>query len=191
MSESFDTSILERAVASTRGVLANVTPDQLDRPTPCALWDVRAVVNHVVGATHFFTGAVRGDFQPSGDEPDFAAGDFVPSYDEGAAQAIAAFSAPGAAEKTVALPFGEIPVAAFMEIAATDTFTHGWDLARATGQPSDLDPALASQLYEHAKVALPDAVRGDEGAALFGARRDAPASAAPADQLAAFLGRTV
>jgi uncharacterized protein (TIGR03086 family) len=186
-----DTENLERAFASTRGVLANVKPAQLDAATPCASWDVRALVNHVVGGTHYFARSVRGDAMPDGDSPDFAAGDFLAVFDDGAAQAVAAFAAPGAAEKMVTLPFATLPGAAFMDIAATDSFAHGWDLARATGQSSDLDADLAARLLENAKGFLPDALRGADGAAPFGPRVDASASAASADQLAAFLGRNV
>jgi uncharacterized protein (TIGR03086 family) len=187
----FSTERLERAFASTRGVLVNVTPEQLGAGTPCESWDVRALVNHVVGGTHFFARSVRGDAMPAGDAPDFATGDFVAIYDDGASQAVAAFAAPGAAEKMITLPFATLPGAAFMGIAATDAFAHGWDLARATGQSSDLDPELAASLLENAKVMLPDSLRGPNGTAPFGPVVDAPASAPAADQLAAFLGRSV
>ena len=40
----------ERAFTSTRGIIANITPDQHDLPTPCASWKVRDILNHVVGA---------------------------------------------------------------------------------------------------------------------------------------------
>jgi uncharacterized protein (TIGR03086 family) len=185
------TENLERAFASTRGVLVNVGPEQLDESTPCASWDVRSLVNHVVGGAHFFARSMRDEAMPGGDAPDFAAGDFVTIYDDGAAQAVAAFAAPGAAEKMVTLPFATLPGAAFMNIAATDAFAHGWDLARATGQATDLDPQLATRLLENAKVFLPDALRGDDGKAPFGPCVEAPASASAADRLAAFLGRSV
>jgi Mycothiol maleylpyruvate isomerase N-terminal domain len=41
--------ILERANAGTEKVVANVTRDQLALGTPCASWQVRDVVNHLVG----------------------------------------------------------------------------------------------------------------------------------------------
>jgi len=34
-------------------VLARVTPEQHDLPTPCASWDVRQLLEHVIGAAHF------------------------------------------------------------------------------------------------------------------------------------------
>jgi uncharacterized protein (TIGR03086 family) len=187
----FTTEDLKRTFAITRGVLVNIGPDQLSAPTPCASWDVRALVNHIVGGSHYFARSVRGEPMPDGEAPDFAAGDFVAVYDDGAAQSVAAFAEPGALEKMVTLPFGTIPGAAFMRIAATDVYAHGWDLARATGQSSDLDPALATELLENAKVALQESFRGPDTQAPFGARVEPPASACAADQLAAFLGRSV
>ena len=183
------TAALEQAVASTRGVLANVSPDQYDRPTPCASWDVRALVNHVVGGTHFYVAAMTGT--PWSADTDYTRGDVLAAYDDGAAAAIAAFGAPGALERMVDLPFGTLPGAVFIGIASTDQFTHGWDLARATGQNTDLEPGFARQLLDNARTVLPDEVRGAEGVALFGAKQDAAGDASHADQLAAFLGRRV
>jgi len=183
------TEVLEQAVATTRGVLANVTPDQYDLATPCASWDVRALVNHVVGGTHFYVTAMTG--APWDPAADYTAGDIVRAYDDGAAAAIAAFGAPGAMEQMVELPFATLPGAVFVGIASTDQFTHAWDLARATGQDTDLEPDFAHRLLDNARKTLPDEVRGAEGVALFGARQDAGADGSNADQLAAFLGRRV
>ena len=36
------------ALEATREVVAGITDDQWTRPTPCAEWDVRALLNHVV-----------------------------------------------------------------------------------------------------------------------------------------------
>jgi len=182
-------AILERAFASTRSVLSNVKTDQLDDPTPCASWKVRDLVNHVVGGTHWFAGTVNAGVAPEGELPDFATQDFVAAFDEGAASAVAAFSAPGALEKNLKLPFGEFPGAAFLGLASTDTFTHGWDLAKATNQSTDLDPELAEQLLAGARASVPDQFRGPDGVAPFGpVVEDANAKTA-ADKLAEFLGR--
>ena len=130
------TEALEQAVGVAKGVLAGVKPNQLDDPTPCKSWKVRDVINHVVGGSYFFADATNtGESVDDGSEtPDFAAGDYLAAYEEGSKQAIAAFGAPGALEKIVKLPFGEFPGAAFMGLATTDTVTHAWDLAKATGR---------------------------------------------------------
>jgi uncharacterized protein (TIGR03086 family) len=182
--------ILEQALSSTRGVLAKVSADQLDQPTPCASWKIRDLVNHVVGGTFFFaTVAETGAAPGRGEAPDFTAGDMTASFDEGAKRAVAAFGAEGAMDKTMTLPFGVLPGSAFVLIAATDAFAHGWDLAKATGQDTDLDPGLAAQLLQNAKGALPDAMRGPDGQAPFGPVVEVPDEATAADRLAGFLGR--
>jgi uncharacterized protein (TIGR03086 family) len=181
----------EQAVSVAKGVLANVKPGQLDDPTPCASWKVRDVINHLVGGSYFFAAATNGE--PAGEAaeaPDFASGDYRAAYEEGSKQAIAAFAAPGALERIVKVPFGEFPAVAWMGLATTDTFTHAWDLAKATGQSTDLAPQLAEQLLVGARQAISDALRGNEPMP-FAAEKDCPDGAAAADRLAAFLGRTV
>jgi uncharacterized protein (TIGR03086 family) len=183
------TAPLEQAISSTRTVLAAVTPDQLDADTPCASWKVRDLVNHIVGGQYFFEAGIEGN-PPTASAGDFAAGDFVAAFDESSAKCVAAFQGEGVMTKMLTLPFGQMPGAAFVGLAATDTFTHGWDLAKATGQNTRLNDELAAQLLAGAKQAISDTFRGPEPAP-FGPQQSAPAGACNADQLAAFLGRTV
>lgn len=183
------TQPLQQAIETTRAVLADVRADQMDAATPCASWKVSDVVNHVVGGQSFFAAALRGE-PPAGDPPDFSQGDFLAAFDETSAECLAAFSSDGAMERTVTLPFGEMPGAAWLGLATTDTFTHGWDLAHATGQPTDLAPELAAALLAGSRASIQDSFRGEDGSAPFGAEQQAPPGASNADQLAAFLGRT-
>ena len=182
--------VLARAFACTAAVLAGVSVEDMALPTPCVSWTVRDLVNHIVGGPDFFVDTVEAEIAPSrAGSQDFTTGDFRAAFDAGAARAVAAFDAQGAMEKVLKLPFGEVPGAAFVFIAAIDTFTHGWDLAVATGQSSDLDPALAQQLLAVATGALPDSLRGPDGQAPFGPRVEMADPVCPADELAAFMGR--
>jgi uncharacterized protein (TIGR03086 family) len=183
------TQPLEQAIASTRAVLAGVKADQLSAATPCKSWKVSDLINHIVGGQQFFRSGVEGTAPPA-QGADFASGDFLATFDESAAACVAAFQAPGAMEKVLTLPFGQMPGAAFVGLAATDTFQHGWDLAKATGQPTDLHPELAAGLLVGARMAIQDSFRGEEPLP-FGPEQQAPAGASNADQLAAFLGRSV
>ena len=184
--------MLAQAFASTAGVLAGVEAQQLSAETPCASWKVRELINHVVGGTVYFAVAAETGVAPTGgDAIDYCDGDFVTEFNKGAARAVKAFEADGVMDKTLRLPFGELPGGVFVNIATGDTFTHGWDLARATGQSTDLDPELATTLLAFAEAFLSDAMRGPDGAAPFGPRQQAPAGAGPADKLAAFMGRQV
>ena len=185
--------LLERASKTTRAILTNVAADQYDRDTPCASWDVRALVNHVIGSTRWFAETVTTGVAPDSShgeyQPDVTDGDIVAAYDTGIAAAISAFRSPGAMEKVLKLPFGEMPGSAFAMMATADQFQHAWDLARATGQPTDLDPDIAAQLLQFATAAIPDAFRGPDGVAPFGPVVDATTAAATSDKLAGFLGR--
>jgi len=182
------TAALEQAIAATRGVLTGVKRDQLGSDTPCASWTVGELINHIVSGQYFFVAMVEG--KPPAEGNDYSGGDFVAAFDDGAAKSVAAFNGDGVMEKILTLPFGQMPGSAFVGIAATDTFTHGWDLARATGQSTDLDPQLAAGLLAGAKQFISDGIRGDEPMP-FAAEQKAPSGATNADELAAFLGRRV
>jgi uncharacterized protein (TIGR03086 family) len=180
---------LSQAQDVARGVLANVTSDQLELDTPCSDWSVADVIDHLVGAQNWAACGVRGvDMTDTG--AGSAQGDFAATFDEAAADSLTAFAEDGALERTVNPGFGDMPAAALMGLATTDTFTHAWDLARATGQSTDLAPDLASILLAQARMMIKDEFRSDEGR-IFGPERTAPEGAPPADQLAAFLGREV
>lgn len=176
--------------ASTRSVLANITADQMQNSTPCASWDVAGVINHVIAAQGFFVAGMTGQ-PPSGEEVDYAAGDFLAAYDEATQAAVDCFSADGALDSMVKMPFGEMPGRAVLGLAMNDNFTHGWDLAKATGQSTDLAPELAAQLLASSRQMIQPAFRGEDGSAPFGAEQESPDGACNADQLAAFLGRDV
>jgi uncharacterized protein (TIGR03086 family) len=181
------TELLEQAIGSTRGVLVNVSKEQLGDDTPCAAWKVSDLINHIVGGQYFFEAGVNGA-PPAGGETDFSASDFVSAFDEAAERCVAAFRTDGVMAKMLTLPFGQMPGSAFVGLAATDTFAHGWDLAKATGQNTDLAPDLAGQLLVGAKQSISPAFRSADGA-VFGPEQTAPSDASKADQLAAFLGR--
>ncbi len=184
------TQALEQAIAASRSALVNVSADQLSGSTPCASWNVAEVVNHMIGALDFFASGVTKEMSADAVQNP-ADGDFVAAFDAAAARCVAAYSADGAAQSMVELPFGTMPGAAVVGLAATDCFTHGWDVAKATGQSTDLNPELAGQLLAGAQQSIQDGFRGPDTQAPFGAVQQAPDDATTADQLAAFLGRSL
>lgn len=184
-----DPSALAQSQEVARDVLGAVTADQLDLDTPCREWKVSQLIDHLVGGQHWARSAMQGtEMSQTGEGA--AAGDFVATFDQAARDCLAEFSAAGALDKTVNAGFGDMPAAALMGLSTTDTFTHAWDLARATGQDTNLAPELATQLLEQSRQSIQPAFRSEEGA-IFGPERPAPDGASPADELAAFLGREV
>ena len=178
---------LRRAFVSTRAVLATVRAEQLDLATPCASWDVRALIDHFIGTPRWWASMVGTGGPPAED----GRGDFLERYDESIGVALAAFGSHGVLDLKVPLPFGEFSGARMLGMAAAEQFTHGWDLARAIGYPTDLDPIFAEDLLVQSKAVITDSVRGADGVALFGPVVEAPAGACPSDRLAAFLGRSL
>jgi len=153
--------ILKRANAITEDVLAKIPPDHLGLASPCASWKVRDVVNHVVGNNFWFEAIARDGVAPDRPDnaaPDAAAGDYLVRFREGSAKAVAAFEAAG--DKTVNLPWAQMPASVFVVMASADQYVHGWDLAHAIGQTADLDPELASEFLGFYRQAIPDEFRG-------------------------------
>lgn len=191
-----DVGTLERALRVARATLAEVRPGQYGDPTPCASWNVEQLITHLVGATYWFADTVETGVAPTGEHDQSEsvadiAGDPLGAFDAGAARAVTAFSAPGALDRMVELPFGAMPAGVFLALAVNDVFTHAWDLAKATGQATDLDPDLAGELLGIVRMAIGPEFRGPDGSgAPFGPEVPASPAAPLADQLAAFLGRT-
>ena len=146
------THALEQAIAVSRGVLENVKVDQLGDSTPCTGWNVGGLIDHMVGANIFFSAGVAGA-PPAGIDAKFSEGDYLAAYDEHSAACVAAFQGDGVMDKMLTLPFGAMPGSAFIGLAMIDTFTHAWDLAKATAQSTDLAPDLA-ELFITASVTL-------------------------------------
>lgn len=181
------TAPYEQAIASARSVMANIEPDQLQNSTPCESWNVAELINHMVGGQKFFAAGLKGE-QPSEGE-NWAEGDYLAAFDQASAETLACFQEDGVMEKSFTLPFGEMPGAAFMGLAMTDTFQHGWDLAKATGQSTDLAPDLAGAILDQSRHSIQEGFRGADGQAPFGAEQQCADGSCNADQLAAFLGR--
>ena len=52
---------LERSYEELAAVVAGVDDDQLDLPTGCPQWDVRGLLNHVLGGALMYIGANNGE----------------------------------------------------------------------------------------------------------------------------------
>lgn len=182
-------AVLARAQQITAELLANVRSDQLDDATPCAKWNVGQLIDHIIGSQYWATAGIQGN-EMSGTGEGASAGDFTAEFAVAATAALDAFREDGALTRTVNPGFGDMPAMALLGLAITDTFTHAWDLATATGQDNNLDPELAAQLLEASRQSIQPAFRSEAGE-IFGLEQPAPDDANPATALASFLGRSV
>jgi uncharacterized protein (TIGR03086 family) len=170
-----------RAQEAFAHVLVNVTSDQLSSPTPCTEWNVKALIDHVIAGNQRVVERAGG--QPVS----------LPE-DPGAAQRASAeaaqetFADPQALTRTYKLPIGEVPGAVFLQLRTSDLLVHAWDLAVATGQPTDLDPELAEYVLTFSNQMMDHpGLRG--GGRPYGEARPFGDERPAADRVAAFLGR--
>jgi len=174
------------ALDTTGQVLDGVGEQQWDGPTPCPDWDVSALASHVVTGNLRFAGALAGRLAAV--EPAPAGVSLPQAYRDSAAALLAAFSEPGALERTVTVPFGTVPGTVALHLRVTELLVHGWDLARATGQAVTFPEDLAAAELDFTVRLLPQ-VPPDRSP--FGPPQPAAPDAPAIDRLAAMLGRQV
>jgi uncharacterized protein (TIGR03086 family) len=192
MTENSDPRPLHRrAIAQTETAVAAVSADQLTLPTPCTEYDVRALFSHIIGG--LTRAALVGEGDPGAlGRPAMAEG--VPddgwpaAYRAAAERAVAAWADDAKLDTLVEVPWGKVPGRFALAGYVQEILTHGWDLAQATGQPTERDPELALWALATAKRILPPDIRGDAGVP-FGPVVEVSPDAAPYAQLAAWLGR--
>ena len=168
-------AVLSRALNQAGDVLAAIHEDQLSLPTPCAQWDVEQLIAHLVAAPGMFIVMARGDTPDWSAEPAPIGSDWATTFRSAADDLLYAWHQAGdsADQGKVDWQIAEFAV-------------HTWDLARATGQSTDLDPEVARRglAFMSGALATPES-RGD----YFGPEVPVPDDAPPYDRIAAFAGR--
>lgn len=171
------------------GLMAGVRPGQWTAPTPCADYDVRALLRHLschpakIAATA--TGADPRTLPAHADIDENHPGE---DYLERATAALGRWSDDALLARMLIAPWGEAPGRLAVGGYLMETVAHGWDLAVATGQPAEADPALVAKARAVAERALSGGFRGPGSP--FGAVVEPRAQAGPTERLAAFLGRS-
>jgi uncharacterized protein (TIGR03086 family) len=172
---------LDEIIPLLEGLVDGISPDELDNATPCAGFTVTGVLEHMIGGATAFAPAFRG-------EP--AAADSEDTTQErwrrAMAELVGAVHAPGAQERTISTPFGEMPGSAFARYVAFDGLVHGWDLAVATGQRYTPPSDLVADVDDFARDLLKPEMRDGD---TFDAETQAPPGATPLERLVAFSGR--
>jgi uncharacterized protein (TIGR03086 family) len=178
----------QKAVNCFDSPLHTLPEDPWSRATPCAEWDVRMLVNHVVGELAWIPPLVEG--KTVADVGDTLSGDLLGadplgSFHHQAGLAHTALEAPGALERTVHLSFGDTSALDYANQVAGDVLIHSWDLARAVGVDDTLPPELVAWANGWAEGMV--AQFGQYG--VFAAAVPVPSDADPQTRLLATLGR--
>ena len=176
-----------RALDLFEGLVAGVPRDGWDAPSPCAGWTARDVAGHVTGGQHLVRALAAGEPEPdvATGPARFVPGDVLMSWRTARKECAAALT-PDALNRPI--PFGglgELPLADYLEAYILEPLVHAWDLARATDQPSRLDPDLVHHAFATAQVvAAPLRAAGHLAAPL-----PPPRGADEQTRMLAFLGR--
>jgi uncharacterized protein (TIGR03086 family) len=173
-----------RVLAEVDMIVAAVTADRFDDHTPCADWNVRALLDHLVYENLMWTSLADGD--PRNDfAADHLGDDHVAAFRASAEAALAAFRRPG----MLAQQYGPAPGWRLVEQVVIEMLVHGWDLAKATGRPTDLAPDVAATALAAVRTIYAELPRTPGGS--FAPAQPVPDRASAADRLAAYLGRDV
>ena len=153
---------LERAASVFASVLSGIEAGEFTLATPCTEWDVRAVVDHVVGGTGRFTAILDGEPEPDR-SVDRLGDDALGSFHRHFAGFLASSSRAGMLVGSYRhTRFGMISGEQVVRMRANEYLAHAWDLAVATGQVVELPTELATRsidLFEELKTTFGNDLR--------------------------------
>ena len=190
-------ALLASAIRYALGACAQVAPGEMALATPCAEWDLAALLAHLATSMADLESAIRtgnldldpvdlpaaGPPGPPGPPGSPVRGDPVEVLRDRAANLLVACYDHHGPQRLVVV--GGLPLAAGIVACtgAVEIAVHGWDVSAARGRGVPIPPALATRMLRLS----PLLVTGREG--LFGAPVSVPDQASPGDQLVAYLGR--
>jgi uncharacterized protein (TIGR03086 family) len=182
------------AVAASVDVVNGVTLDDLDRPTPCAGWNLADLLAHMTVQHYGFAAAARGNGADLAIwEPTTVAADPAGAYAAAAANVVDVFSADGVLERAFALPeFGPgatFPGAMAIGFHFVDYVVHGWDVARTINAPFELPADVISAVLPLA-LAVPDGEFRETDGTPFARAITPTDSASDLDRILLHLGRS-
>jgi uncharacterized protein (TIGR03086 family) len=160
--------------------------DSLDAPTPCAGWDVRALVNHVLHWGPSLAAAAGKVAADPGPETDRTGADWRALLRSGIEATAAAWSDPAAWHGVTRMggPM-ELPADLVGGMVLGELVLHGWDLARATGVDPHWDDAVVLRVYEE----LARSADMGRQMGVYAAEVPVPASAPPLARALGLSGR--
>lgn len=177
---------LAQSMELAYSLVARIPADAWGRSTPCSEWNLRGLINHMVGSARMVSYGVRGDHIGPEFYRNHLGADPVASYRDAIDEVISLYRAdPTVLGRPLPLSWGTMSGAALAEMFAADHLVHAWDVARSLGLPTDFDHGLVARLRSFGDgYADQHRVPG-----MFDPPVPASADATPMDRFAAFIGR--
>ncbi len=183
-------SLMADAAAPFAAIARAAARTPLTAPTPCAGWDVRALVNHLLywGPVLAAAGERSGSAPPAAAEEDVdLVGDGWPTRLVAVVADVAgAWGVPAAWTGTVSLGAPEpLPAGMIGGMALGELVVHGWDLARAAA----VDVAWPQPVADAALEAVRGMAAQGRDMGVFGPEVPVPADATALDRALGLSGR--
>lgn len=175
MVSEMSAGLLDRAICYALAAAEEVTPQLFRRPTPCAAWDLRALLRHLGDSIETLQDVAG-----------------LAPYPAETADPVADLRH-RAAYLRCGWPVGDrmrlvdgwpLPLSLLAATGAVEIAVHGWDISRSCGLGRPIPPALAADMLDLTPLVLCG------GGPEFAAPVPAPPAAEPGDRLVALLGRT-
>lgn len=185
---------LQRFLAAQRAfgaVVHRVGADQWSSPTACSEWDVRTLVNHLVYEQLWATPLLNGStVDEVGDrfDGDLLGADPVAAWDLAAKESAAAFSAPGALDRTTSSSRGPVPARQYVSEVTLDLLVHRWDLGQGIAEEQRFTDDELAQV-EGMVTALEPMQEQLQAAGMFGPPATVDAGADAQARALAAMGR--
>jgi uncharacterized protein (TIGR03086 family) len=176
---------IERASAFAEEKVRRVRAEDMTNPTPCPEFDVRALLNHMIGNLGLLTVAARGENAERPDADQFGT-DPGTAYGERREELLVALASAGVFDRDWQMPFGNLPGQLMANVAFMEHLTHGWDIAKATDQDTTIPADLVEACMAVAKATGDDLLRMP---GVCGPAVDVPDDASAQDEFIAFMGR--
>ena len=174
-------------------LVERVDDSQLGAPTPCPDYTVGDLLDHIGRLAVAFTSAARKEHGTNASPP--ALGDRANLGDDWRTRIPRdltglgdAWGSPDAWEGSTKIAGMEMPAGVVGTVGLNEVVTHGWDLARAIGQPFDADhDSIEGCLEFIGPISEPGAEANRAPA--FGPAVTPPDDGSPVDRLIALTGR--
>ena len=186
--QNFD--VLDLAAGEFARRLRAVKAEQWSRPTPCSEFNVRQLVEHVVAGNRMSAILLDGGSREQALVPfkiDVLESNPVEAFNGSYRTKFDRFKRPGALDKIVHHPMGDIPATMLLNFRIGDLTLHAWDLARAIGTDEQLNASLVQLVWDNLSP-MGDAI-ASSGAFGAGPSGDVPATAPLQTRLLDLSGR--
>ncbi len=168
--------------------ILKVRGEHLGNSTPCADWDLRALLNHLVYELLWVPELLNGKtVQEIGDrfEGDVLGDDPVNAWKSAAAEALSAVERTDMDDSSVHLSRGEVPASQYINEISNDVLIHGWDIAQSINCSLIFDEGTAQAVYDF----ILQNIEGYRNSGSFGDEVVVPEGAKVQTKLLALEGR--